>query len=534
MARCCQSPIGSALWPGIIVSCLLISISLLTCGSLWLYMPQISWEEFISDSYLWHVIIFTFWQALLSTLLSVIPAIFLAQSLFRRHFLGRMLFLRLHSMIFVLPVFVVIMGLLTVYGRMGWIAQFCQWLGMRCQFNFYGLKGILLAHMFFNLPLASRMLLQALESISVEQRQLSAQLGMNQWQFFRLVEWPYLRRQILSTSTLIFMLCFTSFSTILALGGGPAATTIELAIYQALSYDFDLNKASFLSLIQLFFCLGLVLLNQKLNTPFFSGYNRQLLWKNPDDNRWRKWWDFCIIGFTILFFIPPLLAIIIDGLNKTLLQALQQLGLWKAFVNSAYIAVSSGLLCMALTIMLLWTGRELRLRRLIVFNQALELSGLLILAMPSIVLAVGFFLLFKNAVGLASSSYSLIILTNALMSVPYAFKSLENPMYDLAERYNSLCFSLQIKGINRLYLIELNYLKPIIAQTFAFACLLSLGDFGIIAFFGNENFYTLPYYLYQQLSSYRQNDAAVTALLLLLLCFSLFSLLEYLSGKEHD
>lgn len=51
MARCCQSPIGSALWPGIIVSCLLISISLLTCGSLWLYMPQISWEEFISDSY---------------------------------------------------------------------------------------------------------------------------------------------------------------------------------------------------------------------------------------------------------------------------------------------------------------------------------------------------------------------------------------------------------------------------------------------------------------------------------------------------
>lgn len=124
---------------------------------------------------------------MLSTLLSVIPDIFLAQSLFRRHFFGRMLFLRLHSIIFVLPVFVVIMGLLTVYGRMGWISQFCQWLGMRCQFNFYGLKGILLAHMFFNLPLASRMLLQALESISVEQRQLSAQLGMNHGSFFVLL-----------------------------------------------------------------------------------------------------------------------------------------------------------------------------------------------------------------------------------------------------------------------------------------------------------------------------------------------------------
>ena len=58
---------------------------------------------------------------------------------------------------------------------------------------------------------------------------------MNEWQHFRIVEWPYLRRQLLPTAALrIFMLCFASFATVLALGGGPAATTIELAIYQAL------------------------------------------------------------------------------------------------------------------------------------------------------------------------------------------------------------------------------------------------------------------------------------------------------------
>ncbi|MGP1954144.1 MAG: thiamine/thiamine pyrophosphate ABC transporter permease ThiP, partial [Arsenophonus sp. NC-QC1-MAG3] len=66
---------------------------------------------------------------------------------------------------------------------------------------------------------------------------------------------------------------------------------------------------------------------------------------------------------------------------------------------------------------------------------------------------------------------------------------------------------------------------------FTFACVLSIGDFSIIALFGNENFLTLPYYLYQQLGSYRNNDAAVTALLMLLVCFSL---LECFSGKEHD
>ena len=53
---------------------------------------------------------------------------------------------------------------------------------------------------------------------------------MNAWQTFRLIEWPWLRRQILPSAALIFLLCFASFATVLSLGGGPRATTSELAI----------------------------------------------------------------------------------------------------------------------------------------------------------------------------------------------------------------------------------------------------------------------------------------------------------------
>ncbi len=84
----------------------------------------------------------------------------------------------------------------------------------------YGLLGILLAHIFFNMPMATRLLLQALEQIPGEQRQLAAQLGMRGYPFFRYVEWPWMRRQILPIATLIFMLCFASFATVLSLGGG--------------------------------------------------------------------------------------------------------------------------------------------------------------------------------------------------------------------------------------------------------------------------------------------------------------------------
>ena len=57
-------------------------------------------------------------------------------------------------------------------------------------------------------------------------------------------------------------------------------------------------------------------------------------------------------------------------------------------------------------------------------------------------------------------------------------------------------------------------------------------DFGAVALFGNEQFRTLPFYLYQQIGSYRSQDGAVTALLLLLLCFLLFTVIERLPGRD--
>ena len=59
-----------------------------------------------------------------------------------------------------------------------------------------------------------------------------------------------------------------------------------------------------------------------------------------------------------------------------------------------------------------------------------------------------------------------------------------------------------------------------------------IGDFGAVALFGNEQFRTLPFYLYQQIGSYRSQDGAVTALLLLLLCFLLFTVIEKLPGRD--
>lgn len=105
-------------------------------------------------------------------------------------------------------------------------------------------------------------------------------------------------------------------------------------------------------------------------------------------------------------------------------------------------------------------------------------------------------------------------------------------MRDVNSRYALLCQSLGIQGWRRLKVVELRALKRPLAQALAFACVLSIGDFGVVALFGNEDFRTLPYWLYQQIGSYRSQEGAVTALLLLLLCFALFTVIEKLPGRN--
>ncbi|WP_205955965.1 thiamine/thiamine pyrophosphate ABC transporter permease ThiP [Pantoea stewartii] len=534
MATRRESLIPFWLIPGSLATLLLCSVALSAFAALWMAAPATDWRAVLQDTYLHHVIGFSFTQALLSALLSLLPAIPLSRALYRRRFPGRQGLLRLCAMTLVLPVLVAVFGLLTVYGRVGWLARLCAWLGVDYHFSPYGLQGILLAHVFFNLPLATRLMLQALESIPAEQRQLAAQLNIRGWHHFRLLEWPWLRRQLLPTGALIFMLCFASFATVLSLGGGPRATTIELAIFQALSYDYDPGRAALLALIQLGCCLVLVLLSQRFSHAIPAGNTQCQGWRDPQDSVLARISDIALIGLALLLLLPPLIAVIINGLDGGLRGALQQPALWQATFTSLRIALGAGVLCVLLTTMLLWSSRELRLRQRKLAAQFMDTSGMLILAMPGIVLATGFFLLLNATTGLPDAADGVVMFANALIAIPYALKVLENPMRDIAERYNHLCGALGISGWNRLTLIELRALKRPLAQALAFACVLSIGDFGVVALFGNADFRTLPFYLYQQIGAYRGADGAVTALLLLVLCLSLFTLMEKLPGRHAD
>jgi thiamine transport system permease protein len=161
-------------------------------------------------------------------------------------------------------------------------------------------------------------------------------------------------------------------------------------------------------------------------------------------------------------------------------------------------------------------------------------SGNLYLAIPSLVLGLGFFLLSQQYV-LPENVWPLIALlvANILISLPFALSVFNPMMQKTALRYDKLVSSLNIGYIQRWKEIELPYLLPSIAYVFALSFCFSFGDLGIISLFGSQDFSTLPWYLYGLLGSYRTNDAAGVALILLALTLLVFMGIPKLFRRDN-
>ncbi|WP_299019354.1 thiamine/thiamine pyrophosphate ABC transporter permease ThiP [uncultured Photobacterium sp.] len=513
--------------PGILSAGLIVALVLSAISALISQANELSPFLIWHDPYLRHVAGFSFYQALLSTLLSIIPAIPAAYAFSRRQFPGRNLLLRLFAMTLVLPVLVAVFGLLAIYGKSGLLAEFFQANGEPLPFSIYGLNGILLAHVFLNFPLATRLLLQSLEGIPFEQHQLATHLGIRGWHKFRFIGWPRLRQQLPHVIGLIFMLCFTSFAVIMSLGGGPKATTIELAIYQALRYDFDLAGGAILALWQMLICSSLVLLTQRFAKPLSTLSGSASLHPLYLHDSWQaKAWDGLWIGFAILLVLPPMLAVVSAGLNSQLPVLLAEPALWQAMMNSLKIAMLSCIAAVTAGIAILLTSRHWRLQKKTLPADGIELLGTIILVTPGLVLSTGIFLLLRQYTDAFAAAFWVVVSVNALMALPYVIKTLSQPMLHIAQQYNPLCQSLGMHGLSRLRLVEWRALRKPLAQALAIGFVLSLGDLGAIALFGSKDFQTLQLYLFQLMGSYQMDAAAVAALILLLLSLGLFTLVE--------
>ncbi|MEO0503951.1 MAG: thiamine/thiamine pyrophosphate ABC transporter permease ThiP, partial [Pseudomonadota bacterium] len=331
----------------------------------------------------WQAVRFTVAQAFFSALISVVLAVPVARALARRRVPGHALLVTLLGAPFILPVIVAVLGLLAIFGRNGWLNVGLGAVGLP-EVSIYGAHGVVLAHVFFNMPLATRLILQGWQAIPAEQFRMVAQLGLPPSVVFRTVEWPMLRQVVPGAFALIFVICLTSFAVALTLGGGPRATTIELAIFQAFRFDFDLGRAAVLSLLQLAVAGGAALIALWILPP--------LVVQRGQDRLPQRWdargvglrvLDAAWIAFAAGFLLLPLASVVIAGLAGIVDMPSV---VWRSAWTSIWVAaLSTGLLVALALPLTAWLAQ--------VRHGGMESVTLLGLAASPLMLGTGWFIL---------------------------------------------------------------------------------------------------------------------------------------------
>jgi len=482
----------------------------------------------IVDAYTLRILRFTLYQATLSTVLSIVLGLPVALALSRRQdFPGRIWIIRLMAVPMGLPVIVGAFGIITIWGRQGVLNTALVFAGAEQPFSIYGLSGILIAHVFFNLPLAVRLMLAGLERIPGEYWRMAASLGMGPVSVFRFIEWPAVSRLVPGIAGLVFMLCATSFTLVLLLGGGPAATTLEVAIYQALRFDFDPQRAIALSVLQIAITAVLLGLLAFLPSPEAEIASLGRPVRRFDGKRvGARLWDGAAIIFAVLLVGLPLVAITVSGLGADLPRLLSAPIFLRAAATSLAIAAFSATLVVLCCFAIIGARQAVGSKRhaaqpLRLLSATLGAGSSLVLLVPPVVLGSGWFLLLRPFGDVSFYAPVLVALINMLMALPLAMRVLEPAFTSHFLRTSRLSASLGLQGLTRLRFADLPVLRRPLLMAFSFAMALSLGDLGAVALFGSENFVTLPWLVYSNMGSYRTNDAAGYAFILGVVCLLL-------------
>ena len=196
------------------------------------------------------VLWFTFWQAALSTALTVALALPAAGAVARLNFRGRRLVRALVTVPFVLPTVVVAAAFEGVFDRFSIPLSQSVW-------------AILVAHVFFNYAVVLRVVSAHWAGLDARVEDQARVLGASRAKVFTAVTLPRLAPAVAAASAIVFLFCFTSFGVVLVLGG-PARATVETEIYRYAIVRLDLATAAGLAVVQLLAVAALVVVSNRL------------------------------------------------------------------------------------------------------------------------------------------------------------------------------------------------------------------------------------------------------------------------------
>jgi len=500
-------------------------------------------------------LLFTIWQAGLSTLLTLLVGLPAAWVFARFNFPGKRLISTLSTLPFILPTVVAAAGFNALLGPRGWVnLALMDWFNLTTppvQF-LNSLGAILLAHVFYNTTVVLRVVGSAWAQMDTRLEQAARSLGAGPLRAFWEVTLPLLRPPLAAAALLVFLFDFASFGVILLLGG-PQYATLEVEIYIQALHLLNLPLAGLLSAVQLTATLVLTALYARLArgrniplTPRLRGEAQRA----P-----RRTWERLVVGITVgglvLLMALPLTALALRSVTRLDADRGQrgtvQTGLTLDYYRELFVnrrgaffyvppaeAARNSLTYAGLTVVIslglgfLAAGALARRSKL---NAVLDPLLMLPLGASAVTLGLGFVVVFSRPPLDVRSFPLLIPIAHSLVALPFVVRTLQPALASIPPGLRQAAAVLGAPAWRVWLEVDLPIVARAAAASAVFAFTISLGEFGATTFLARPETPTLPVAIFRFLSqpgALNYGQALAMATLLMLLCAAAVLLLERL------
>lgn len=504
---------------------------------------------------------FLYWdtqQALITTILCVLIGLPGSYILAHYRFPAKSFLRNLLTVPFILPPIVVLFGFIAVFGRGGWINQFWMNLTGSLLIDIYATYvGIILAHVFYNIPVIIRLTEIGWKNIDPEIVAVARSLKASKWRIFWKIQFPQLLPILAAASLLVFIYAFNSFAIVLYLGD-PQFQTLEVRIFWLARWS-EFNAAAALTLIQIFINILLIILylyysnKYEVPTAKFPWELEKPLISYPFTSRsLLKLVSiasyFIIIGTICVLPILGVFLKSITSLNGTFslenytqlfdvglrsyIGLLPQAMMTNSFIFGIGVMLLAPILALLLNHGLHYETTHKGTPKLSTMFQSV--GGIIIilpLAVSSITLAFSLYSIYHST-AIYDNIALAIIIAQTLIAFPFANRIIAATRANIDPTIVNVARSLGASRLKVFAKIELPILLPgiIVAGLFSFA--ISIGEFGATYFLARSNFATIPVGIYRLIDTRHIGAAYSFSAILMIISILSFMIIERIGQLE--
>lgn len=361
-------------------------------------------------------LLYTFISALISTILSLFTAYFLNRSNIKL----KKVFVLLLSIPMLVPTISIGLGLRVLFGTNGFLDSI-----FGIEINGIGYLGLILGSIIVSFPATFLVLYDALRYENKTSYDAATIMGINSFSTFIKITLPYLKKALISSFFACFTLIFSDYGIPMELAG--KVKTLPMYLYEQINSSFKYGRGAL---------IGLCLLIPSITSFILDLFLKEDHNDEPSTTMIKKHKIFNIISvsFTIIVIIflavpeisfislafmkgyPNNITFTFDNI-KNIFNMSSGLGIGNYINNSLTLALVTGIFGTIIIFLIAYFSTRVSGK----MSKILHFGSISTIAIPGIVLGVGYIFLFKNTNGFFYGTMAILVVVNIIhfMGSPY-------------------------------------------------------------------------------------------------------------------